>query len=356
MNLQMSMRFQFSDLSTLQEFPTLQELPTLQESPTLQELPTLQESPTLQELPTLQESPTLQELPTLQESPTLQELPTLQESPTLQEFPTLQGWGNPPRVGVRSKGLTVWLLLVFLISGSLTTKAQERSVSHPSQQWMQVYTQSEITEKISILLDAGMRQTHNAAWPSQRLVRAGIGYGLPLNLQGVTGFARFSFQQDGRTSRLEWRLWQELNRTHSLRSGSFQQRLRAEGRFFEIPSTGGTKASHHFNMRFRYRLQAMIPIFKLGHLDTHSPSLLLSIADEIFLNTGKEIIHNTLDNNRFVVGPALRLNPGLTLALLYNHQYGHRSLRNTAESAEICWLTINWKGRLRTSDKSGQLQ
>ena len=83
---------------------------------------------------------------------------------------------------------------------------------------------------------------------------------------------------------------------------------------------------------------------------------MLTVADELFVNTGKEIIHNTLDNNRLIVGPALRINPRLMVAMLYNHQYGHRSRRNTAESAEICWMTLTWKGRLKASDKAGRFQ
>lgn len=227
---------------------------------------------------------------------------------------------------------------------------------HTSQQWVQVYTQFVVNEKLSLLADAGMRQTHNGRWPSQRLIRAGIGYRLPHNWQGATGFARFSFQQDGRTNRLEWRLWQEFSRSHPLGAASLQQRLRAEARFFEQIPGGTEPGSHSFNMRFRYRLQTSIPITRWGRKQASSPSLMLTVADELFVNTGRQIIHNTLDNNRFIVGPALRLDPGLTLSLLYNHQFGHRPGRNSAESAEICWLTINWRGRWKTSDKAGRYQ
>jgi hypothetical protein len=243
-----------------------------------------------------------------------------------------------------------------MLTGTGVVKAQERSIVHTSQQWMQVYTQLALNEKLSLLVDAGMRQTHDGRWPSQRLIRAGIGYRLPDKWQGATGFARFSFQQDGRTNRLEWRLWQELSRTHPLGPIALQQRLRAEARFFEQLPGGSEAGGHSFNMRFRYRLQTFVPIARLGRKKEESPVLLLNVADELFLNTGREIIHNTLDNNRFIVGPALRLNPALTLALLYNHQYGHRSRRNTAESAEICWLTVNWRGRWKASDKAGRLQ
>ncbi len=295
---------------------------------------------------------------TLQESPTLQESSTLQESPTLQEFRKRQTRKNPPRVGGPSKGWGCRNIVgtILLLGFAGVANAQERAVSHASQQWIQVYTQTVVNKKNALWLDAGMRQTHNGRLPSQRLIRAGWAYGLPLELQGVTGFARFSFQQDGRTNRNEWRLWQEINRNHQFRFAVLQQRLRAEARFFEIMAKGNDPGSRHFNMRFRYRLQASVPIMKFRKPHAESPVLLLSVADELFVNTGQEIVHNTFDNNRFVAGPALKLNQSLTLALLYNHQFGHRSNRNTAESSEICWLTINWKGQLRGSDKSGRFQ
>ena len=281
---------------------------------------------------------------------------TLGALPALHELPTLQAWGNPPRVGGLSKGWGVPYLMVFMLTGTLVLKAQKRSIVHTSQQWVQVYAQVEINGKLSILADAGMRQTHNGKWPSQRLIRTGIGYRLPYNWQGATGFARFSFQQDGRTNRQEWRIWQELNRSHPLGSITLQHRLRAEARFFEQTPSGSEPGGHSFNMRFRYRLQASIPVARLGRKKEESPALMLTVADELFVNTGKEIIHNTLDNNRLIVGPALRINPRLMVAMLYNHQYGHRSRRNTAESAEICWMTLTWKGRLKASDKAGRFQ
>lgn len=244
---------------------------------------------------------------------------------------------------------------LMLLGFTVIAQAQERAVSHTSQQWIQVYTQTEINEKNAIWIDAGMRQTHNGQWPSQRLIRVGWAYALPSKMQGVTGIARFSFQQEGKTNKLEWRIWQEVNRNHQLSFGVLQQRLRAEARYFELMANGIDQGSRHFNMRFRYRLQASIPVLKLGRQLSESPTLHLSVADELFLNTGKEITHNTLDNNRFVIGPALKLNPTLTIAMLYNHQYGHRNKRNTAESAEICWLTISWKGRASRTDKAGRL-
>jgi hypothetical protein len=244
----------------------------------------------------------------------------------------------------------------MLLGFTVILKAQERSVSHASQQWIQVYTQTEINKMNAIWIDAGMRQTHNGQWPSQRLIRAGWAYKLPVQMQGVTGIARFSFQQEGKTNKQEWRLWQEINRNHEVSFGTLQQRLRAEARFFKIMPNNGNAGGRQFNMRFRYRLQASVPVTRIGRQAGKSPMLLLSAADELFLNTGREIIHNTLDNNRLVIGPALKVNTALTIAMLYNHQYGHRNNRNTAESAEICWLTINWKGQLRSSDKSGRFQ
>jgi hypothetical protein len=295
---------------------------------------------------------------TLQESTTLQECLTLQESTTLQALRKWQALINPPRAGV-SPEVGGWRNIVgalLLLGLAVVADAQERAISHSSQQWIQVYTQTELNVKNAFWLDVGMRQTHNGRLPSQRLIRLGWAYGLPMQLQGVTGVARFTFQQDGRTNRNEWRLWQEVNRTHVFRTMTLQQRFRAEARFFENIGHGSNPGGRHFNMRYRYRLQASVPIAKFRQDDATSPILLLTVADELFVNTGREIVHNTFDNNRLIVGPALRLNPKLSIALLYNHQYGHRNNRNTAESAEICWLTINWKGQMRTSDKSGRFQ
>jgi hypothetical protein len=243
-----------------------------------------------------------------------------------------------------------------MLGGSLALSAQKRSIVHTSQQWVQFYTQTEVSEKMSLLLDVGMRQTHNGMWPTQRLIRAGVAFGLPMKLRGATALARLISLDEGHTSRLEWRLSQDLARTDVIRGIQWQHRLRLEARFLHARVSSGNEWQDHFNMRYRYRLQAMLPLVTFGDRKNDPPRLLLSVANEMFVNSGKEIIHNTFDNNRFVIGPVVRLNPTLSFAMLYNHQFGHRSQRNTAESSEICWLTVNWKGRWKASDKSGRLQ
>jgi hypothetical protein len=60
----------------------------------------------------------------------------------------------------------------------------------------------------------------------------------------------------------------------------------------------------------------------------------------VFINAGRNIVYNTFDNNRLVIGPVVQWGPDLQVGLLYNHQYGHRNRPETYEDSDILWLTV----------------
>jgi hypothetical protein len=91
--------------------------------------------------------------------------------------------------------------------------------------------------------------------------------------------------------------------------------------------------------RFRYQLQFNIHISSIGQKGT---AVLLNIGDEIFLNAGKEIVYNVLDQNRFVVGPAIRFPSGWQAGLAYNFQFGVANVPSTYLKSNIFWLTTRY--------------
>jgi hypothetical protein len=79
---------------------------------------------------------------------------------------------------------------------------------------------------------------------------------------------------------------------------------------------------YHFeNFRFRYRLQATIPIWKSA-----STTLLnLKLSDEIHLNAGEKIVKNTFDQNRIYLGLNLQATEHLAIETGYMHYLQQRS-------------------------------
>lgn len=230
----------------------------------------------------------------------------------------------------------VTLILLFIVS----TSYAQRITLHNNQQWMQYYTQTALGKDLVLYADGGIRRIDEFSSWSQHLLRAGIGYPLTGNIQGVTGLALFRFFQEDVKSRKEFRVWQEFNHPQHVGRTWLQQRLRIEARYFRNLPGSLFSDEKNFNIRFRYRLQTQTPVLPLSKKHPER-MLLLTFGDEVFINAGKEIVHNFFDNNRLLIGPSLQFSKDLSIGVLYNHQFGQRNRPATVESSEILWLTVN---------------
>ena len=235
-------------------------------------------------------------------------------------------------------GLHTLLLATTAILCPAADAEAQRTTLHNNQQWFQYYTQTRTGERTMVYADAGARAVDGFSRWSQLLVRAGFGYSLGGSWQAVSGLAFFGFFDKGIWARDEWRLYQEVNRSDRFGRWSLQNRFRVEARSFRNRPDGPQGPGSSFNFRLRYRLQAQVPLTEVSA--KHNRRLLLSLADEVFINAGRNIVYNTFDNNRLVVGPVLQWGPDLQVGLLYNHQFGHRSLPGLYEDSDILWLTV----------------
>ncbi len=105
---------------------------------------------------------------------------------------------------------------------------------------------------------------------------------------------------------------------------SLDHRYRMEGRFFHNTNMDKTELEEGFgfgNYRFRYRLQATIPILKIDS----KRSLRLKVSDEIHINLGSKIIKNVFEQNRIYGGISIDLLSNLALDLGYLNWFQQRS-------------------------------
>ena len=237
------------------------------------------------------------------------------------------------------RGLCKLLLTTTVIQYPAAYAEAQRTTLHNNQQWFQFYTQTRTGDRTMVYADVGARTVDGFSRWSQQLARAGFGYQLGGSWQAVSGLAYFGFYDKGGKTRDEWRLYQEVNRSDRAGRWSLQNRFRIEARSFRNRPEGPLGSGSSFNFRFRYRLQAQLPVVEVS--ETHNRRLLLSLADEVFINAGRSIVYNTFDNNRLVVGPVLQWGADFQVGLLYNHQFGHRNLPGTYEESDIVWLTVN---------------
>ena len=124
-----------------------------------------------------------------------------------------------------------------------------------------------------------------------------------------------------------------------VRKTLIHQRLRIDNRFIEESQDQSVWKDSFYVFRFRYRLQARIPIKKN---DAGTPTIWLRLSEEIMLNN-KE---NTFDQNRIYASTEFVLNKKLMLETgyiwIYQQRFGHEEFysRNIVRFSVIHYLWL----------------
>ncbi len=241
----------------------------------------------------------------------------------------------------RYRQLTCLLLFILLASTS-TLLGQVKNISTGNQQWLQYYSQIQLSDRWTWLSDAGFRWKGGFEENSQYVIRTGIGYAINPTIRISTGFAHLGFYSSDKVDRVEFRPYQELLVENKFNKVGLNHRYRIEERFFNPVINGQIQPSSSFNFRFRYSVIVSIPLFRLSKGES-AKVFLLNIGDEIFINAGKEIVDRVFDQNRLIISPAFKLSEHLTLSLTWNSQFESTSTQAHFVYTNVFWLQVNQK-------------
>lgn len=234
------------------------------------------------------------------------------------------------------------IIIVIIFSLSLSIFGQEKSINRGNQQWMQYYNQTKLSEVWTLLTDGGLRWKEELSSRSQYIVRLGVGYQFNDSIRVVAGVAHLGLYQSDQLSRVEFRPYQEFVIKQKYGKIGISHRFRVEERYFRKVLDGKITNKDNFNFRFRYHFSLSIPLFKMSHSHPEM-KVFLDIADEIFINAGKEVVYNVFDQNRILIGPAIQLNKNLTVKFTYNSQFAAANSPANYEYADVIWLGITHK-------------
>ncbi len=231
------------------------------------------------------------------------------------------------------------IILIFLFGVSTIALAQSRNVKKSSQQWIQYYNQSKIGNKWTWSTDGGYRWNTFFSNRSQYIVRTGFGYQLNSSMKVSAGFAHLGFYTSEKLSKIEYRPYQEFAITNKYKNLGILYRLRIEERYFKNVLDGDIQPGHTFNFRFRYQCMLNFKMLKLSSANPDK-ALFINLGDEIFINAGKKVVYNVLDQNRFLVGPSISFSKNLSIGVTYNSQFAALNAPNSYSHADVLWLII----------------
>lgn len=225
-----------------------------------------------------------------------------------------------------------YMLTVMVLVALSTAHGQERRVVTGNQQWLQHYQQVRISERWTLGIDGGFRWRQGFTDQSQYIIRAGGLYRLAEGVNIGGGLVLSGLYLNGNIFQNEIRPYQEINHSIPIGKSMFIHRFRLEERFFKNKITGADR----FNWRFRYSILIKLHLSKLsekGH------ALLLNVSDEIFLNAGKEIVYNFYDQNRLIIGPAVKFPSGWEAGISYNYQFAATRVEGLYAQDHVFWFT-----------------
>ncbi len=213
-----------------------------------------------------------------------------------------------------SKSVILLLLFFLPVSTIHLLQAQTKSVNVQSQSWFSVNSTLKVSSRWAIIADIHTRRTHFMADNSFYFARTGLQYTIDKNLNITAGYGHFwgyPTTKDWHTVAHENRIYQQVQFSSKWRNVSVLQRLRNEQRWQQKMVNDQYSGKLKFTDRVRYLLSLSIPVFKNKKLPT------LALADELCLQSGKEVVYNTFDQNRFFIGIREQLRPDLSFDMGY---------------------------------------
>jgi len=211
-----------------------------------------------------------------------------------------------PKLGImRGKHFFIFITLLALNSNWEVKGQPARTTNRESQVWVGYANQTWLTPRVGTWLDVGLRWTGPGNEWNTYLIRPGFSYRLSEDATATAGYALFGQRvpnPDQRIVRLEHRPWQQINWVRNAGRVQIGQRYRAEQRFIHRTQNGELVKGYRFNHRLRYQLSAAVSL-----RDSTRKNLVLTLADEILVNAGKQITYNSFDQNRIFAGLGYQL-------------------------------------------------
>ncbi|MBY0477193.1 MAG: DUF2490 domain-containing protein [Chitinophagaceae bacterium] len=215
-----------------------------------------------------------------------------------------------------------FFLLIFSPLFFTNSSAQRtREVQTQQHFWWSINNQIRVSNQWSVVADAHMRRTNFLKNNSFYFVRLGAVYHVnrQFTIGGGAGHVWLA-NRNGATELFtnENRLYQHAQLTHSFGNIRLQQRLRVEERWQQRVVNFLPTTEYRYSTRYRYQLSINIPVSK----KTFIPSI--AVADELLLQSGKDIVYNSFDQNRVFAGIRQQITNSLSFDMGYMLVYQQR--------------------------------
>lgn len=241
-------------------------------------------------------------------------------------------------------------LLLFLHSSLLAQRSRE--VQTQNHVWTSINSQIRLSERWGISADVHIRRTDFLQNNSFFLLRTGALYYANSQLTLGAGYAHMWLANQKDATELfsnENRLHQQVVLNQKLGTVQLNQRLRIEERWIQKVVNFIPVAATRFTVRYRYQLSMIVPVSSNKKIPA------LAFADELMLQTGKDIVYNNFDQNRVFAGIRQQVTPSLSFDFGYMHVWQQKLSGYQYSRNHTIRLFFYWQPDWRKKKQDKQL-
>lgn len=224
-----------------------------------------------------------------------------------------------------------------LFSQVATPEKETRSTSGA---WFGFYTKYHFNDRWAYYGEYHVRRKDGFDKMGQIYLRFGATYKVAKYLEVTAGFVNPYYWNPNpeatNTDRVapQYRAWEQAVLATPFDHIKVMHQLRLEQRWRrDFVKDSPYKLTH----RFRYKLTVYVP---LNHRDFDEKTLFLAMYNEIFIQTGKTVTFNHLEDNRSFVGLGYNINHDWQIQSGYMYTYRHDGAPHKFENRNIWRLSL----------------
>ena len=216
----------------------------------------------------------------------------------------------------------------------------EKEVRSSNGIWFGFYTKYHINDKWAYYGEYHVRMREGMGEMGQVYLRFGATYRIKKYLDFTVGFVNPYYwapnQEDPNVDKVvpQYRTWQQGVLATPFDHITVLHQLRLEQRWRRDYEKDSPFELTH---RFRYKLTVYVP---LNHKDFGPHTLFLALYEEIFMQAGKSVVYNHLEDNRAFIGLGYNLSRSLQLQGGYMNSYRHDGAPFKYESRNIIRFSV----------------
>ncbi|MEP1032706.1 DUF2490 domain-containing protein [Ekhidna sp.] len=216
----------------------------------------------------------------------------------------------------------------------------EKQISSSTGIWLGFYTKYHFNDKWAYYGEYHVRKRNGFEDMAQVYLRFGATYTVMRYLDVTVGFVHPFYwapnQEDPNVDKIvpQYRLWQQAVLATPFEHIKLYHQLRVEQRWKRDYEKGSSFKLTH---RFRYKMTVYVPLNKPA-FENHT--LFLSLYNEIFIQAGKTIVYNHLEDNRTFAGLGYNLNEQFQIQGGYMFTFRHKGSPFDYEKRHIFRLSL----------------